>query len=79
MHAADDRAVLEPVTDDRGGQLIETCAQLEIDVQPHVGCLIDEECERVVDSRHLGRDITELGERQLANRPLAAPWLTSSR
>ena len=46
---------------------------------PTLGRLVDEERERLVERRQVGRDLAKLVERaRLCTEPVAAPWLTSS-
>ena len=67
MHAADDRASFEPVAHDRRGELVEARPQLEVDVQPDVRSLVDEERERLVERRQLRSDLAQLLERERAH------------
>ena len=67
MNAADDSAGFEPVAHDRGCELVEAPAQLEVDVESDRRCLVDEVRERLVERRQLGRDLAQLLERTRAH------------
>ena len=63
MKAADDRPFLQPVTPDRGRELIEPGRQLQVDVEPDLGRLVDEERERVIEGREVRGHLAERLER----------------
>ena len=71
------RPPLEPEPPQRVGELVEAGRQLQVDVEPDVGRLVDEERERLVERRQLGRDLAQLVEASALTEPVAAPWLTS--
>ena len=61
-------------------QLVEPRPQLEVDVQPDLRGLVDEEGQRLVERREApGQRRAAPRARGRAHVPLAAPWLTSSR
>ena len=70
MERRDDGTALEPEAAERVGELVEARRQLEVDVEPDVRRLVDEELERLLERRQLGRDGAQLGQRPLPHGPV---------
>ena len=62
MERGDDRPAVEPEAAEGGGELVQARRQLQVDVEPDLLRLVDEERERLLERRQLGRELAELVE-----------------
>ena len=69
VEGRDDGAPLEVEAAERRGQLVEPGLELQVDVEPDVWRLVDEERQRLVEGRQRGRHLSKLLERERPYRP----------